>query len=112
MLISRQMVSIPICRLWSQPHRRCGRLHPIDTRSARCDGQSNPIAAVPAPALSPMPSRTRIVSDKIDLDGAEARHIDRVFHHARGCLIAQLSNLEGVTMQVDGVIITTLFGYC
>ena len=31
-----------------------------------------------------------IIGDEIDLDGAESRHIDRVFHHARGRLVAHL----------------------
>jgi hypothetical protein len=32
MLIFRQMVSIPICRLWSQPYRRCGPFRPVYRR--------------------------------------------------------------------------------
>src|ERR1700730_13046713 len=55
--------------------------------------------------------RSGIVGDEINLDRAEPRHVDRVFHHTRGRLVAYLGQLEGVTMQVDGVIVTTLVGH-
>jgi hypothetical protein len=42
--------------------------------------------------------RARIGGDEIDLDGAESRHIDGIFHHARGRLFAYLGDLEGVTI--------------
>ena len=55
--------------------------------------------------------KSRIIGDEIDLDGAESRHIDRVFHHARGRLVAYLGHLEGVAMQVNGMVVTAFVGH-
>jgi hypothetical protein len=52
-----------------------------------------------------------IVRGEINLDGAESRRIDRIFHHACGGLFAHLGDLEAVAMDVDGVVITAFVGH-
>src|SRR5437660_10764156 len=52
-----------------------------------------------------------IVGDEIDLDRAEPRHVDRVLHHARGRLVTHLGHFEGVTMQMDGVVVAALVAH-
>ena len=55
--------------------------------------------------------RPGIIGDEIDLDRTEARHVDRILHHARGRLVAHLGDLEGMTMQMDGVVVAALVGH-
>ena len=55
--------------------------------------------------------QSRIVGHEIDLDRAESRHIDRIFHHACGRLVANLGHLERVTMQVDRMVVAALVGH-
>jgi hypothetical protein len=55
--------------------------------------------------------RPGIVGDEIDLDRAEPRHVDGIFHHARRRLVAHLGDLEAVTMQMDRVVVAALVGH-
>jgi hypothetical protein len=48
--------------------------------------------------------RPRILSDEIDLDRAESRHVDRILDHARRRLVAYLGDLEAAAIDVDGVV--------
>jgi hypothetical protein len=50
----------------------------------------------------------RISCNEIDLDAAEARHIDSVFHKARRFLVADLGDLEGVLMRVYRMVVSAL----
>src|SRR6266511_2506375 len=55
--------------------------------------------------------RPRVIRNEIDLDRAEARHVDGIFQHAGGRLVADLGDLEGVAMQMDGVVVAALVGH-
>ena len=55
--------------------------------------------------------RARVISDKFDLRRREADDIQRVLHHPRCRLVADLSHLEGVPVQVDRVRVAALVGY-
>src|ERR1700729_3241296 len=55
--------------------------------------------------------RAWIVGDEVDLNSAESRHVDRILDYACGGLFAHLGNLKAVTMDVNGVVITTLVGH-
>jgi hypothetical protein len=55
--------------------------------------------------------RSRIVGDEVDLDRAEPRHVDSIFHHPGCGLVADLGELERVAMQMDGMIVAALVAH-
>ena len=56
--------------------------------------------------------RPGIVGDEIDLHGAVPRHVDGVFHDARGRLVAHPGDLEGMAVEVDRMVVAALVGHC
>jgi len=51
--------------------------------------------------------RSGVVRDEIDLRSRVSRHADRVLDDAGGRLVADLRDLEGVTVQMNGVFVAT-----